>query len=172
MQTLRTNRILSGMKIKQLSDILPCIQRLHQQYEIKCVFITSIRLPELGSTMRCTASIQKPNGEIASLYLDMPVIEGAFRGTGDLYAALTMAYLYRTRAVQTADTSQLAHVLECVLATMRAIILDTRKTFQALSGQQRGTLTHIDISAYSELRIIQNQQHILRPNIEYRAKPI
>ena len=160
------------MKINQMEDILPCIQRLHQLYDIKCVFITSIRLPDLGSMMRCTASIKKPNGEISSLYLDMPVIEGAFRGTGDLYAALTMAYLYRTQALQTADTLQLAQVLEYVLATMRAIILDTQKTFQALSGQQRQPLTHIDIMAYSELRIVQNQQHILRPTIEYRAKPI
>jgi pyridoxine kinase len=91
------------------------------------------------------------------IWIQFPRLEANFVGTGDLFAALSIAWLDKTGG-------DLKATLEKVISTMHAILrhtLDHARTRVGPGGQFN--------SADLELRLIQSRDEILNPEIKFEA---
>jgi len=175
---------LVDVKISKLDDILPCLEALHQRYRIRNVVISSIRLESHPDVILCCGSTSTSDFKPRPVIIEAPIIEGAFVGTGDLFAALLLARLHPFIRDLAPDDSVrgtdlvLARVLEEVIASMQGVLHKTRK---AMDRQQ---LVDGDISGLSEkeklvktmraaeLRLVGSQDALLHPVVEFRAEPL
>jgi len=83
-------------------------------------------------------------------------LEGVFTGTGDLFAALLLAWSHKM------GTNKLPQVLETVLATMQTVLSRTK-----LAGDADKKKRHPDVSFRpQELQLIQSLDVILKPPTE------
>ncbi|KAF1986207.1 Ribokinase-like protein, partial [Aulographum hederae CBS 113979] len=98
--------LLSNTKINTLTDIATAIDRLHKLYQVPHIIITSIRLPSASETPSATQP-SHPDPETLTIIgststtshtprlfrIDVPALPAFFSGTGDMFAALTVARL-------------------------------------------------------------------------------
>jgi pyridoxine kinase len=135
--------LLSDVKITNLSSLARAIQVLHKEYQVPHVIITSIcfnkeeRLSVIGSS--ATSDWQPRLWK-----LTVPAYPVFFSGTGDMFAALTVARLreavfaagvennasWRSPDEVQAVDLPLAKAAEKVLASMQAILEKTYKYYQ------------------------------------------
>jgi pyridoxine kinase len=175
---------LGDIGITKLEDILPCIQALHEQYKIRNVVITSIRLDSHPGIILCCGSTSTSDFKARPFIINAPIIDGPFVGTGDLFAALLVARLHPfirdlvpSDSVCAADLV-LARALEGVIASMQEVLHTTRK---AMDVQERvdGDLSNLSskeklvkVMRAAELRLVGNQDALLNPEIELRAEAL
>lgn len=91
------------------------------------------------------------DGDGYTFVLKVPQLDGAYTGTGDLFAALFLAWMR--------ETPSAPHVAaEMVAATMQAVI---GRTLAAANGSATSKAT--------ELKLIQSKREIEAPTIQHRA---
>ncbi|KAF2096601.1 pyridoxine kinase [Rhizodiscina lignyota] len=159
--------LLSGTKITDVQSLATAIRVLHTIYRIPHIIITSIRLhpltgrtlpsttdtPELGpgeqETMTCIGSSATSSFHPRLFRIDIPAIPVFFSGTGDMFAALTVARLRAEAASAHVDNNSgwtspddvastdlpLAKAVEKVLASMQAVLV---KTYEAMQEELKG----------------------------------
>ncbi|KKK24279.1 pyridoxine kinase [Aspergillus rambellii] len=96
--------VLAGLEIASLSNLAEAITTIHKVYNIPHVIITSVQLAKLTSTAEPTTNPNtNPLTVIGSTItstglprlfrIDVPALDCFFSGTGDMFAALTVARL-------------------------------------------------------------------------------
>jgi pyridoxine kinase len=148
--------LLSGVTITNLSTLATAIQTLHRSYQVPHIIITSLRLSkytdkaipssaeggEDDDTMTVIGSTATSGFEPRLWRINIPAYPVFFSGTGDMFAALTVARLreavYAAGLQNTArwlspddvpaTETPLAKAAEKVLASMQAVL---GKTYEA-----------------------------------------
>ncbi|KKZ62216.1 pyridoxine kinase [[Emmonsia] crescens] len=110
--------LLSGIKITSLSNLADAITALHRTYNIPHIIVTSVQLPSISSsassaisystaadstatnpdssrpdTLTIIGSTARSDGSPRLFKVEVPRLDCFFSGTGDMFAALTVARL-------------------------------------------------------------------------------
>lgn len=160
--------VLSGVKIHDLGSLVGAVEKLHTEFGLPHVLITSVRLPPTaastpalgeeksssGAKLSIVGSTATSEGKARLFRVTVPALPIFFSGTGDMFAALLVARL--RQAVQTAGVADkpswrslddvagpdlpLAKATEKVLASMHAVLKDTERHYQTVAKRlENGT---------------------------------
>ncbi|KAI5798927.1 Ribokinase-like protein [Geopyxis carbonaria] len=182
--------LLSGVKVDSLETLSQAIDALHTNYKIPHIIITSVTFSNGGQKMVCAGSSMTSSGASRKWIVDVPIIDGFFSGTGDLFAALTLARLREqsdasgllcNKSWKPADDlsaleTPLAKAIEVVLGSMHEVLLKTRAARDSILEAKKDLLAnetdpkklHIMKTAASELRLVQSQKELLTPSSRYK----
>lgn len=166
--------ILSGINIDPLSvEVLKqareAINVFHGQMNISIVVLTSLELASEPSTLLCIVSHDPKCGRIgakvccskrddtqAAYCIRVPKLSLPFTGTGDLFTALFTGWLSKTGF-------DIKISLENTVNTIHDILEDTLSWHQQSDDKS--------VQSY-ELRLVQNQDKIVKPSNRFVAKPL
>ena len=183
-----------------IASLSTAIDALHRLYSVPHVVITSVTVPSVTSsssttstateekeeeeeekTMFCAGStIVASSGASRKFVVDVPLIDGFYSGTGDLFAALTLARLREGSAAAglllregwipddavPALDLPLAKAVEKVLGSMHSVLertRDARDVELAAAAAAGSARDHRAVTKASELRLVQSQKELLRP---------
>ncbi|KAL7271252.1 putative pyridoxal kinase [Rhizina undulata] len=183
--------LLSGIKVDSIEALSTALDTIHCRYKIPHIVITSVTFSDSSSNMKCAGSSITSTGASRKFIIDVPIIDGFFSGTGDMFAALTLArfreqadaagLLGITSWLSPDDVSPielpLAKAIEMVLASMHMVIEKTREfrdrkleeMKDALSAGDERTKFVLRTKA-SELRLVQSREELLRPTVVIKAR--
>ncbi|KAL4802697.1 Ribokinase-like protein [Aspergillus unguis] len=205
--------VLSGVQITSLSTLAKAITTLHATYKIPHVIITSVQLskllpshenptpdsPTTQNLLTVIGSTTLSNGNPRLFRIDVPAIDCFFSGTGDMFAALTVARLREavfndsdaelrtTKSWVSADDVRpadlpLAKATEKVLASMHNVLertmeardkeLASTPAAEAGSGTEEELLKkeHLRRTKAAEIRLVRNVRYLREPTVEFKAK--
>lgn len=196
---LTEDRTLSGVKIVDMETLKEAITKLHAEYRIPHIMITSISLPTpgaepslsvVGSTMTSTAAPRLFGVQI-------PAIDCFFSGTGDMFAALMLVRLREAvfeieglankNAWVSGDDVEatalpLAKATEKVLASMHEVLTKTKeKRDEEIEkyharvqgrGEEDSKRLHLAESKAAEVRLVRNLEALKNPVIRFRAEKV
>lgn len=130
--------------------------------------------------MICAGSTMTSTGKSRPFFIEIPIIDGHYRGTGDMFSALTLArFREQVNSVPglletpswvsaddvTATQLPLAKAIEKVLLSMNLMLERTRKVraerLGKLSEEQKQS--RIEQMKAGELRLVQGVNDILHP---------
>jgi pyridoxine kinase len=173
--------LLSEHKLDSMEDIKICLRKLHQMYRVTHVVISSLHLASHPGIILCCGSTATSSLEPRPFMIEIPVVDGAFVGTGDLFAALLLARLYPfienllPQGNYSPAEFPLAKALECVIASMQGVLENTRAAMDrqfemdgdvsALTERER----QVRVMRAAELRLVQSQDALLHPKVHARA---
>jgi pyridoxine kinase len=173
---------LSDLKLDNIDSIIPCFKRLHEKFLVRNIVISSLRLDSHPGIILCCGSTSTSRNEPRVFALEVPVIDGPFVGTGDLFSALVVARLDplvgRLIAQDSVPATQLvlARVLEGVIASMQGILRNTKLAMDAQLLQDSNVKSldeqekHVRIMRAAELRLVSSQDILLHPHIDINAR--
>lgn len=137
--------------------------------------------------MACAGSSITSTGASRKFVVDVPIIDGFFSGTGDLFAALTLTRLREYSAAagllgskswippdetETLDLP-LVKAIEVVLGSMHLVLQKTRSARDRIlerAGEEKGERErHVQVTRASELRLVQCQEELVRPGLKFPA---
>ncbi|KAL2853102.1 Ribokinase-like protein [Aspergillus pseudodeflectus] len=209
--------VLSGIKITSLSTLAEAITTIHSKYSVPHVIITSVQLSKLTTPATLptptpsTATSNNTNqnlltvigsttlstGEPRLFRIDVPALDCFFSGTGDMFAALTVARLreavFNDSDAGLRDTKSwvskddvratelpLAKATEKVLASMHDVL---ERTIEARDAQLKATAgeagvgteetelkkEHLRRTKAAEVRLVRNVRLLREPTVEFKA---
>ena len=197
---LTYGRTLSGVKILDMETLKEAITKLHEQYRIPHIMITSISLPSpgaepflsvVGSTMTSTATPR-------IFGVKVPAIDCFFSGTGDMFAALMLVRLreavFETEGLANKDAwvseddvdatdLPLARATEKVLASMHDVLTKTKEKrdeeIEKYNTRVQGRGEDDDKKRFrlvqskaAEVRLIRNLDALKTPMVKFRAEGV
>ncbi|KAK7063279.1 hypothetical protein SK128_022569 [Halocaridina rubra] len=146
--------LLTGNTIKNENDAMKAMEWFHSQ-GVKTVVLSSTDLGdenELLGLASCTS-----NGTATKLKIPIPRLPANFTGTGDLFAALLLAWMHHSD-----DNLQVA--VEHTVSTMQAILHRTLKCARTEAGENEAlTARHL------ELKLVQSLDDIRKPLLKAKA---
>ncbi|CAH8591495.1 unnamed protein product [Schistosoma margrebowiei] len=171
--------ILSGIRITDEKSALNCIKYLHKKYHIPTVIITSTNVTlspvmygygsRLKNPMKNNNSsdlLNQTNGSVTNntskydrVRFKIPHLDYHFIGTGDLFAALTLAHLetkIENENGQQVPKYSFKDAFQSVLSTIQTVLSKTLKISE-------GESLNLPKSARIELKIIQSLDDIRNP---------
>lgn len=183
------------MKLNSLSDIITAIEALHDQYNIPHIIISSVQLVANKNTLVCAGSSITTSGKPRAFSITAPMLEGPFVGTGDMFAALTVARI-REQAVKAGVTNTshwmsedsvvatdlpLARTAEMVLGSMHKVLASTGQARERKLAQLRETgaldqnedvkKNKVRYMKTAELQLVQSWQDIKEPGkVQFHAE--
>ncbi|KAL8999459.1 MAG: hypothetical protein Q9169_001664 [Polycauliona sp. 2 TL-2023] len=188
--------LLSDMNISSISDLAKAVTKLHQDYRVPHIIVTSVRFDPLSPVISVVGSTSRADGSPRLFKVDIPAIDCFFSGTGDMFAALTVVRLreavsdeglFALKAWKSPDKIDALHLplsrtVEKVLGSMHAILQKTKVARDAelkkMSGPQ-GALEkdsekrlHLKKTKAAEVRIVRNLQDLREPVIHHRAQAL
>lgn len=142
--------------------------------------------------MKCAGSTKTSTGVPRKFVIDVSIIDGFFSGTGDMFAALTLARfreeaeeagLLETGSWLSPDEVEpldlpLAKAIGKVLGTMGLVLLKTKEARDRKLGLLRSSVAdeelderarHVRITKASELRLVQSQKELVDPGVVCQA---
>lgn len=141
---------LTGLPMNNIDDAIKAIRALHDK-GVKTVVFSST---DLGDENQMVAIASASQGDCYKV--SIPKLNANFTGTGDFFAALFLAWYFKTN-------QDVKSTLEKTIATLQVVVRDT---FQVASDKAVDTkLPCADL----ELRLIQNKEAIENPRIEIEA---
>lgn len=200
-------RVLSGIKITSLSTLAEAITAIHATYSVPHVIITSVRISQFSESPAATpdnltviGSTIKSDGSPRLFRVDVPALDCFFSGTGDMFAALTVARL--REAVFAADPAlrttrswvspddvrptdlPLAKATVKVLASMHSILEKTLEARDAelraaasaeeaepgLSEEEKQKREYLRRTKAAEVRVVRNARFLREPEVEFQAR--
>lgn len=197
------SRVLSGIKITSLATLAEAITALHAIYNIPHVIITSVQIASLSdsplpNTLTVIGSTTRSDGAPRLFRIDVPALDCYFSGTGDMFAALTVARF--REAVFNADANlrhtkswvspddvpatelPLAQSTRKVLASMHCVLEKTLEARDAelraivpdegeklLSQEDQQKRAHLRESKAAEVRVVRHAQYLREPEVEFQA---
>lgn len=139
--------------------------------------------------MKCAGSTITSSHGSRKFVFDVPIIDGFYSGTGDLFAALTLARLHQQSSVSNlldvkswlppdniaALDLPLAKAVAAVLASVHSVIARTKNARdmeleslkKRLDDAEDGQAVHVLTTKASELRLVQSHQELLSPSLPY-----
>ncbi|RHZ66013.1 hypothetical protein CDV55_103118 [Aspergillus turcosus] len=199
--------VLSGIKITSLSTLAEAITAIHATYSVPHVIITSVRISQFSESPAATpdnltviGSTIKSDGSPRLFRVDVPALDCFFSGTGDMFAALTVARL--REAVFAADPAlrttrswvspddvrptdlPLARATVKVLASMHSILEKTLEARDAelrtavsaeeaepgLSEEEKQKREYLRRTKAAEVRVVRNARFLREPEVEFQAR--
>lgn len=175
-----------------VESLSQAIEEIHRVYKVPHIIITSVAFGDGDKKMKCAGSTNTSTGASRKFIIDVPIIDGFFSGTGDLFAALTLARFRdeagRSGLLETVSWLSpdevgpldlpLAKAVEKVLGSMGLVLLKTKKARDGELSLLRSLVPdeglddrarHIRLTKASELRLIQSQKELLDPGVIVRA---
>lgn len=185
-------RLLSGVKVDSLESLSEALEEVHRTYKVPHVIITSVAFGNGDKEMKCAGSTRTSSGTSRKFVIDIPIVDGFFSGTGDMFAALTLAR-FREEAGHAGllgidswlspDTVEpldlpLAKAVEKVLGSMGLVLVKTKEArdrkLELLSSlvvdeELDERAQHVRLTKASELRLVQSRKELLDPGVIARA---
>lgn len=201
-------RVLSGVKITSLATLAEAITAIHRIYSVPHVIITSVQLFKLsqsGSTpnppenfLTIIGSTTRSDGSPRLFRVDVPALDCFFSGTGDMFAALTVARL-REAVVAAGDNLQatkswlspddvpssalpLAQATVKVLSSMHSVLERTLEARDAelaaagptqhedLSPEEQRKQDHLHRTKAAEVRLVRNVRFLRDPLVQFTVQ--
>jgi len=152
--------LLTGQKIGCEEDALAVMESLHSK-GVGTVILSST---ELGSEKHLVglASQVRPGSARCVVKVCIPKFPAAFVGTGDLFTALSTAWLARTKG-------DLKISLERTIGTMQAVLSLTLS--HAVAAAEAAGLDK-PTPAMMELKLIQSREEIMNPPVKIQAESL
>ncbi|XP_068905799.1 pyridoxal kinase [Tenebrio molitor] len=143
--------LLTDVKINNVEDAWKAVDVLHSK-GCRTVVVSST---ELGNEKYLLAlASNKVGASINKATIKIPKLPASFTGTGDLFAALLLAWMHKTN-------NQLKESLERTVSTLQAVL---KRTLSSAKG---------DVSAKAmELKLIQSKNDIQNPKIVISAEGV
>ena len=183
-----------------METLKEAITKLHEQYRIPHILLTSISLPStgaaphlsvVGSTMTSTATPR-------IFGVKIPAIDCFFSGTGDMFAALMLVRLrevvFETDGLSDKDSwvsgddveateLPLARAAEKVLATMQVVLMRTKvqrdEEMEKFNARVQGSdeehdkkRLHLVKSKAAEIKLVRNLEALKNPVVKFRAEKV
>lgn len=168
------------------------IEEIHSVYKVPHIIITSVTFGDGDKKMKCAGSTKMSTGASRKFITDVPIIDGFFSGTGDLFAALTLARfrdeadkagLLGTASWLSPDEVgpldlPLAKAVEMVLGSMGLVLLKTKEVRDGRLSLLRSSVRDeelderarlVRLTKASELRLVQSQKELLDPGVIVRV---
>ncbi|KAI5801611.1 Ribokinase-like protein [Peziza echinospora] len=184
--------LLCGIKIDSLSTLDLALDTLHKTYKVPHIVITSVTFPgtsEATERMFCAGSTITSQGTARKFVISVPVIEGEFVGTGDMFSALTLArFREQAEIAGLTDTQSwispddvkptqlpLARALEKVLGSMNLMLQRTdvarakKLAAYKLASDTNPKLNTVRTMRASELQLVKGQKDLREPSSEFKA---
>ncbi|GAV02722.1 hypothetical protein RvY_13251 [Ramazzottius varieornatus] len=140
--------LLTGMTIRTEKDALDAIDKLHTEYAVPVVIISS---SDLGNEEVLIGFGSCIRGHTRKQFrMTIPKLPADFRGTGDLFAALVLAWVAKTGDVQQA--------CELAISTLQAVLKRTLSFYNKNCSDPKPCWRHLDI------RLIQSRHDIENPD--------
>jgi len=150
--------LLTGTKVTTEGEARAVMQSLHGR-GVATVILSSTELGKEGSSLVALASRR---GSPSLVRLNIPKLAASFVGTGDLFTALSTAWLSRTEG-------DLKLSLERTVNSMQAVLKRTLN-FANLKAKELGL--ERPSPALMELRLIQSREDILNPSTAISAQTV
>lgn len=148
--------LLTGMKIRNEYDAIRAAKMILYR-GARIVVLTSVILSGENNVLCLIATME--DEELHGHKIQLPLVPAQFSGTGDLFAALLMAWLHKDRDMKVA--------FEKTLSTVQHVIEETFRNAISVSGADVA-LTPLQ----AELQIIQSKSYIENPRITHHSVPI
>ncbi|EYE93599.1 pyridoxal kinase [Aspergillus ruber CBS 135680] len=196
--------VLSGIKITSFKALAEAITAIHKTYSVPHIIITSVQISRFTSetalspnSLTVIGSTTRSDGSPRLFRIDVPVLDCYFSGTGDMFAALTVARLREAvfatgpdlRNVKswvspdevTPTDLPLAKSTVKVLESMHSVL---EKTLEARDAELR-TLTsdsadvseeeqrkqeNLRRSKAAEVRLVRNARFLREPTASFQAQ--
>ena len=175
-----------------MATLKKAVSKLHTEHHIPHVVVTSVQFPSSDTTLSVIGSTRRSDGSSRMFQIDVPNIDCFFSGTGDMFAALTVARLREEVAI--ADIGNVASwlsgdevdildlpltkAIEKVLASMQQVLEKTKKAMDLELGAQGLSLDdqglseksqRLQKSKASEVRLVRNMVDLVHPKVIYKA---
>lgn len=188
--------LLSGVAVRDLRSMGEAMEKLHREFGVPHVVITSVRLPatEEGMKMTVIGSTATSDRQPRMFRVTISAFPVFFSGTGDMFAAL-MVSRFREAAGEAgvlgrehwmsddgvqATELPLARAAEKVLASMHAVLRDTAEEYarvarglevQAGVGEDQ---RHLRLTRAAEVRVVRNVEWLRQPPDvgDFKAMPV
>ncbi|XP_076041167.1 pyridoxal kinase [Oratosquilla oratoria] len=138
--------LLSERKISSKADVIEVMDWFHSK-SVQTVVLSST---DLGSDTTLLGMASSVKGDKIRLEIDIPRFSATFTGTGDLFAALLLGWMYKT-------DNNLPESVENTVATMQKVLHRTLDHARSLASDKPITAVH------KELRLIQSLDDIRNP---------
>ncbi|XP_063242742.1 pyridoxal kinase isoform X2 [Bacillus rossius redtenbacheri] len=140
--------LLTGQKVSSIADAWEAVRLFHEK-GIDTVVLSST---DLGTDEQLLALASSTQGSSETkLSINFPKFSAIFTGTGDLFAALLLAWMHHSGG-------DLKLSLENIIYTMQAVLAKTMKHSEACC--ERGSPA---TAKHSELKLIQSVKEIKEP---------
>ncbi|EGG01136.1 uncharacterized protein MELLADRAFT_67224 [Melampsora larici-populina 98AG31] len=180
--------LLTGIRPANIASLSDCLRAFHTQYGIPHIVITSVALPAStvshlsdtiinpdseGSVLVCAGSTRLDGDTLGiSWAIVFPRVAQQFVGVGDLFASVLLGHF-----LNLSGPHQLSRAAELALATVQGIISATYSDAKVeLEMLSKSTLDpqqlRVQTARALELKIVQNRQHIERPDVKWKARAI
>ncbi|PNW85149.1 hypothetical protein CHLRE_03g173800v5 [Chlamydomonas reinhardtii] len=159
--------LTGGGAIGSVEAALEACDKLHARGP-HTVVITSMSLPSDPDTITLVASTRQPQdaggrlGGATAMCMRIDRIKAYFTGTGDLFAALLLAWMHH-------HPGDLALAVEKAVGGLQAVLAETVRHCGAAALVAERTA---EVCALRELRLIQCQGQLQDPPIKYRCSPL
>ena len=184
---------MSDVKISSFTDLADAITKLHKEHHLPHIIVTSVQFDVSAPTISIIGSSARRDGSSRIFKIDVPSIDCFFSGTGDMFAALTVAWLRRAVSDQglsrskswlppdevTATELPLAKAAEQVLGTMQSLLEKTKTARDNELGKMAGPQgalekdsekrLHLRKTKAAEVRLVRNLDILRRPNVRFSA---
>lgn len=198
---LTSLRVLTGIKIVDMESLELAIVRLHKDFGIPNVLITSVTFPLVESTKDAASKLSVfgstcTSGSAPRIFqIEVPTIDCFFSGTGDMLAALMVVRL--KEAVCQVDglvdnaswisgdevdatSLPLARATEKVLASMHGVLAKTKeakdKHMKDFEAAGRGTSivkrVKLETSKAAEVKVVRNVDMLRKPEVRFKAEKV
>ena len=202
------HRVLSGIKITSLKTLAEAITAIHKIYSVPHIIITSVQLsrftpetpdtPSSPNNLTVIGSTTRSDGSPRLFRIDVPALDCYFSGTGDMFAALTVA---RIREAVFATGPELQNVKSWVspdevaptdlpLAKSTVKVLESmhsvlEKTLEARDAELRAAITaetagvseeeqrkqeNLRQTKAAEVRLVRNARFLREPTASFQAQ--
>ena len=187
---LTPSRLLSGVKVDSLSSLSHAISELHRVYNVPHVVITSVTFTNGDEKMLCAGSSATSSGVPRKFVFNVEIIDGFFSGTGDMFAALTLARFREEAEKGALEAAQswrcddavrplelpLCKAIGRVLGSMHLVLVQTQLARDRILGKKMkeeevevGGEEFVRLTKASELRLVQCQSELKDPEVGYEA---
>ena len=143
--------LLTDCKISNEEEALEA-KNVLRDMGVKVVILSSTEFQLTENSLTCLASKRLQDNVNETARITFPTLPAHFVGTGDLFTALTTAWLQH-------DDFSITSALEKTIATMQAVLKRT------LAFAQPKGLSPFNL----ELKLIQSRKEILEPQVEIKA---
>ncbi|CAZ84486.1 unnamed protein product [Tuber melanosporum] len=181
--------LLSGVKVDSLTSLSRAISELHRIYNVPHVIITSVTFTNGDKKMLCAGSSATSSGVPRKFMFNVEIIDGFFSGTGDMFAALTLARFREEAEKGGLEAAQswrcddavgplelpLCKAIGRVLGSMHLVLVQTQLARDRVLGKkvkeevEVGSEEYVRLTKASELRLVQCQSELKDPQIGYEA---
>ena len=189
-------RILSDTKVRSPRDLVTAVTKLHTFQRIPHIAITSVRFTKSSPTISVIGSSRRSDGTPRLFEIIVPSLDCFFSGTGDLFAALTIARLRETTVAANLQATSswlspdgvsavdlpLAKALEKVLASMHTMLGKSKAAVDRVMEeagpehlrQEAESKKKVDllVTRAAEVKLVRNLKDLWEPKVVFKAIPL